>query len=382
MKKIAITTLSNSTNYGGILQAVALNYVLTKMNMDVTFITHQKMQSAWNSSIEYVERRIRLYGCKDLKNFCRIIGGIGKTFISNIHYLERREKIDNFKKFISENIKITPYYNSYEKVGKYCSGYDAYITGSDQVWNNVFNFGEFDPVYLLEFVNKKAKYSYGASAGGDKSEDYITELVERTKDFSAISIREQSFATAMNEHGAKNVVSVLDPTLLLTKKEWETFEKKPQRDIPEHYIIVYFLEKDSDNDPYIKKVAEEKGLPIVNLLPNHKRSNYNQIKDFTAGPSDFLYYLHHADYVITNSFHAVVFSLQFEKKFIALSRHGQESRVEDLLKSVKLEGHAIKSIDETNVIDEEIPKGVLTRLENKKTKSFEFLDMICNMEKK
>lgn len=378
MKKIAITTLLNSVNYGGILQAVALNQVLKdRYGNQPVFITHQKIQSSWNSSVDYVKRRVGLYGCHDGKTFLRILGGIGKTLLSNIHYFEREKKRKTFVNFITRYLVETPYYGTFEKVKEYCQDYDIYITGSDQVWNSAFNYNEFDPVYLLEFVpNNKEKYSYAASVGGEKTEEYIHELVDRTKDFRGISVREKSLEIKMNQLGANNVLTVLDPTLLLNLDEWSKFERVPKRSIPERYIAVYFLEKDADNDPTIKEVYQKLGLPIINLLPMHKKAAYPCYKDFTAGPAEFLYYIHHADYIITNSFHAVVFSIIFRRKFIALQRVGQESREKDLLEQLNLSEHLIEGLSDISIIEEPIADCIEEILDQSRNWAFEFLDAI------
>ena len=377
MKKIAITTLSNSINYGGILQACALNYVLKKYDCSVTFITHQAPTKLWNSAIAYAKRRIKLYGKPNLKNLIRLIGGMGKTYLSNIHIMERYVKIKKFKLFINYHLNVTPYYRSFEEVKKYCSNFDVYITGSDQVWNTAFNFNQFDPVYFLEFVSrKKKKYSYAASAGGDKSNDYVKCIVDKTSDFSGISVREQSLANQMNNLGANNVIIVLDPTLLLSSKDWLSYEKKPKIKLPKRYIAVYYLEKEADRDDVIKKVSSETGLPVINLLPVHAKAEYNSIKDFTTGPGEFLYYIHNAEYVITNSFHAVVFSLIFKKKFIALPRVGQEARIRDLLGKLQLNNRLISNEKEVVALYGELPDDIENALNLSKKESVKFIENI------
>lgn len=382
MKKIAITTLSNSINYGGILQATALNQVLKeRYNIQPVFITHQKLQPLWNSSCAYVKRRVKLYGCHNLKTVLRILGGMGKTFFSNIHYFERKKKRKSFSSFSKKYLAETPFYATFEKVKENCSDFDIYITGSDQVWNSAFNYNEFDPVYLLEFVpENKNKFSYAASVGGEKSDDFILELIERTKDFKALSVREKSLADKMNRMGANNVLTVLDPTLLLDLDDWSKFERTPKGFLPDHYIAVYFLEKESNNDPIIKAVSKQTGLPVINLLPNHKKAEYPCYKDFTAGPAEFLFYIHHADYVITNSFHAVVFSLIFRRKFLALPRAGQESRVKDLLEQLNLGEHSIKDVSDISVIEEPLTDNIEADLTLLREGSYRFLDEIAEQK--
>lgn len=354
MKKIGIITFSNSTNYGGVLQSVALSYTLRKLGMEPINITCQKMPSAWNSPKKYVRRRVRLYGSKGIKAKIRICGGVGKTFFSNVHYFSAKSKIRNFQKFINENLTVTQYYETDIQLKNICCSFDAYILGSDQVWNNSFTDNRFKSIYFLEFVPKSIPcYSYAASAGGEKSDSYILEIIQRTRDFVGITVREKSLEEHMKRLGCEKVNTVLDPTLLLSREEWINFEKKPKK-IPKHYILVYYLERSSGNDPVIKKIAERYDLPVIDIMPDYRKAGYRRVIDNTAGPAEFLYYVHHADFVITNSFHMTVFSIIFGRKFVALKRTGQESRIHDLLQQVNMSSRFIDDVDDCGVIDEHV----------------------------
>lgn len=355
-KKVGIITLSNSTNYGGVLQAVALSRTVKKLGMEPVNITFQKIPSPWNSVRLYVQRRVRLYGCKGIKTKIRICGGMAKTLLSNVHYGAVKQKQENFKAFLAKYLKETPWYPTTELLKEHCSEYDAYITGSDQVWNSAFSYNQMIGAYFLDFVPKGAPcYSYAASAGGKKSDEYVREIIQRTEHFSGITVREKSLEEHMKKLGCDRVQTVVDPTLLVSREEWASMAQKPRRQVPEHYILVYYLEKDVQNDPVIQKISREKNLPVVDIMPNYCKTQYPHVVDDTAGPAEFLHYVKNADYVITNSFHMVVFSLIFGKKFVALRREGQESRIHDLLQLVKGEQRYIESEKEWHVIDSEVP---------------------------
>lgn len=376
MKTVGIITLSNSTNYGGILQSVALSRTISSLGMKPINITYQKMPGAWKSVRHYVSQRVCLYGSKGIYTKIRICGGVVKTLVSNIHYLDARKKRKNFILFINSYLQATPYYATEELLRKNCSAYDAYITGSDQVWNTSFSYNEFLPPFFLSFVPDGVPcYSYAASVGGKKSDDYVKEIIRRTKHFVGITVREKSLEEQMHFFGCNRVETMLDPTLLLRKEEWETLENKPDAKIPEHYILVYYLEKDSNHDLMIKKVTEEMGLPVVNIMPTYKKADYPCIEDRTAGPAEFLYYVHHADYIITNSFHMVVFSMLYNKKFIALAREGQESRIIDLLKKVHLEDRYVKRLEDCKVITKEY-SDISGLIKEDREKSLNFLKSI------
>ena len=341
MIKIGVVTLSNSTNFGGMLQAYALSEALKKSEMIPIMLRYQDPSLAWNSVLQYLRLRKKLYGV----NVIRMAGGSVKTLCSNIHYHQKKSKIKRFDKFRSNYLLMTPYCLTMDGLIDMSNMFDGYITGSDQVWNAEFTDNQLDPVYLLEFVPpNKPCFSYAASVGGDKSTDYLMNLMTRIKRFEMISVREKSLADGLNRLGKKKVLCHVDPVFLLTKTDWQAVEKEPNRKIPEHYILVYYLEKATKGDSLIAKVIEKTHLPVIDISGTGILGDRRYIYDMAAGPQEFVYYLRHADYIVTNSFHAVAFSVLFQTKFIACSREGQESRVRDFLENIGLLDHLVADI--------------------------------------
>ena len=354
MIKIGIVTLSNSTNFGGMLQAYALSKKIKKTGMIPTMIRYQKPSLAWNSVLQYLQLRKKLYGV----NVIRMAGGSIKTLCSNIHYYQKKSKIRRFDEFRSNYLLMTPYYSIIDDLIEIGGRFDGYITGSDQVWNADFTDNQLDPVYLLEFVNpEKPCFSYAASVGGDKSIDYLMNLMTRINKFEMISVREKSLADGLNQLGKKKVLCHVDPVFLLTKTEWQSVEKEPSRSIPDHYILVYYLEKVTKGDPLVTKVIEKTHLPVIDISGTGVLGDRRYIYDRAAGPQEFIYYISHADYVVTNSFHAVAFSVMFQTKFIACPRAGQESRVRDFLDNNGLLDHLVTN-NKCDSLFNEIPADI------------------------
>lgn len=373
MKKIGIVTHSNSMNYGGILQAVALSRTLRKIGLEPVNITCHKMTPAWHGMVLYAKRRIRYYGCKGVYTKIRILGGMLKTLFSNVHYFVRKEKQKKFKNFIMMNLNTTSYFKSDKKLREKASGFDGYITGSDQVWNDSFADKSFLNRFFLEFVPEKTPcYSYAASTGGKKSDEYVKEIIDRTNKFLGRTVREKSLEVQMRQLGAIDVKTVIDPVLLLKKEEWCELQKKPKMKIPHKYILVYFLEKTAEQEEIIKKIALELKLPVVDIMPDYKKVSYQKIADYTAGPAEFIYYVNHAEYIITNSFHMTVFSMIFQKKFIALQRQGQESRVQDLLLEYGMQQRIIRDFKDWKCILEAVPS-IETQLIFQREEAMNFL---------
>lgn len=379
-KVVGIITMSNSTNYGGILQAVALSTALKKNGVEPINIQFGEKLSKWHNPFTYVKKRVRLYGAKGIITKLRICGGFLKVLFSNVHYISVYKKQKNFGQFIHQHLITTPFYSTSDSLKQHCSNFDVYVTGSDQVWNNAFSFNVFQGAYFLDFAPSGAPcYSYAASAGGKKSDDYIREIIARTKDFKGITVREKSLENDMRRLGCDRVHTVLDPTLLLDRMEWEKMAQKPKKRIPEHYILLYYLEKDPKKDPIIRKISNELKLPVIDIMPNYGIRQYPCIVDDVAGPAEFLYYVNHADFVVTNSFHMVVFSLIFQKKFVALKRAGQESRILDLLKVIHGEDRYIESDSQWKAIYEDVPS-LKSYLEKSYQESMQYLYEIGGVE--
>ncbi len=338
MKKIAVITMSHSTNYGGVLQSVALDCVLKRQGADSTFIVHQPPRKAYNSIRDYLENRATICSSDGIKNKIRIAGGIVKTILSNRDYFNQRAKIKSFNEFQNE-LKSTPYFPDCESIRKAGLVYDAYITGSDQVWNSKFSRGKLDDCYMLSFVEEGKKYSYAASTGGKKADSEISLICEKIRDFEGISVREETLRKQLSQQGI-NAITVADPTLLISREEWTTMEKKVR--LPEHYIMVYCLEHDAELDECIRQVSEKTGYPVIDVFPKVSKIKAKYKKQcLRYGPAEFLYTIDNADYVLTNSFHALAFSFIFQKKFGCVLRKGQEERMTDFLELLSLKDRII-----------------------------------------
>ncbi|CAL2103435.1 PS_pyruv_trans domain-containing protein [Tenacibaculum sp. 190130A14a] len=227
---------------------------------------------------------------------------------------------------------------------------DAFICGSDQIWNSFFQNGK-DPAFYLNFVpDNKLKISYAASFAIDEIEDdlkpFVKENVERLNN---ISVRESSGLKILEGLDVKNAQQVLDPVFLLSPEEWKESFVTP---IEEKYIFVY----DCDSNPNIKKITEytakKHGLKIFTVNDNVTYSDKNF---YLEGPKTFLSLINSAEYVISNSFHAVAFSLLFNKTFFVVDRSEKiNTRMRDIMSYVGLSDfhlaeHEYKSFDNLEI---------------------------------
>lgn len=220
---------------------------------------------------------------------------------------------------------------------------DIYVCGSDQIWNPMFKNGYNDPGYFLSFA-KGRKIAYAPSFGvSDIPDTSQRDLKELLKSFEHISVREKEGAKIIKKYTSLEANVVLDPTLLLNKEEWEDIKLLPNN-IPEKYILCYRFGNSFTVDRVISKIAKQTNLPIIELpLSGISFFNVKRTRCFDAGPSEFIGLISKATLVLTDSFHATVFSIIMQTPFITFLRssnqrksEGMNSRVTNLLSMLDL----------------------------------------------
>jgi hypothetical protein len=251
----------------------------------------------------------------------------------------RKKSFDNFTK---EYLKTTSTYHSNEDLKKNPPLADAYIVGSDQVWNTLYDAGK-DPAFYLDFApmdTKKISYAASFSATDIKKEHQL--LIQlKLKKFNNISVREHHGLQILESMNLKGIW-VADPVFLLTKEHWgnllKSFKKK------EKYILIYDFERNRLLKEFARYLAKLKDLKIYSVNDTYPLlyadRNFNN-----AGPLDFITLIYNADYFISNSLHGTLFSILFEKDFFVFgrTRHKVNSRMESILKLVQLEDRYITS---------------------------------------
>ena len=255
---------------------------------------------------------------------------------------------------------------------------DAYIAGSDQIWNTFSNNGK-EPGYYLDFGNDQTKrFSYAASLATNSIKDECKDFIkEKLAKFSSISVREKTGASLLADLGISNVSVVLDPVFLLDKSEWKQLSLKGNLYGLSHesYVLVYdFLGNDDNMISFVKAYAKEKSLKIVSINDFSKRG-YADININNAGPLEFLSLIDNAACVVASSFHATAFSVIFEKEFYTfnLKGHNNSSRMLDFLSTIGLQDR----MNSEDIIDNPIDwKKISSNLLLKLKQSKEFLNQI------
>ena len=314
--KIGILTQHFLLNYGGIIQNFALQQVLLKLGHEPLTFEHDTCYSRTRWLLRTAKQILKTRSLKGLPVYPVYQGRVGNK---------------NFIKFVLKNIRsVTVKDFTSGLTQKY--GLDAYVVGSDQVWRPAFNLGPRLGNMFLDFADDKVKkFSYAASFGckeWEYTEEQELQCGKLAKRFDAISVREASGVDLCKEHFGVDATLVLDPTLLLDKEDYG----KVCNDVPRKgkHIFVYSLVVSEGVLAVAEKVAETMGLPIIVKQAGSKVRKEDTIEDWFAEFRD-------ADYVVTDSFHGMVFSIIFNKPFsIVMNPSGGNDRYISLLSQLGL----------------------------------------------
>ena len=334
MKRVGIVThYYRSRNYGGNLQAYALCKVIKNLGCEAEQICYPVSGNGKNELCPIsVRNRINSQIFKILTSIQKkIYRKENKYYIDSMN--KRKESFNEYNSVIIPNSKTvfddSNFFDCFDR-------YDIFITGSDQVWNLRMYRPEF---FLSTVPSDKIKASYAASmANTNLSSQQKAFIKEKLKDFNYISVREEKAKNVIEELVDKKVSLSLDPTLLLTKEDWD--ENCSERLVNEEYVFCYLL----GNNPYSRKaaykIAKVKNLKLVCIPMYSNGVMFKDNKKFdycfsSASPADFVSLIKNSQYVITDSFHACVFSNIYKKKYLAFDRdkkHSMSSRIETLVR--------------------------------------------------
>ncbi|WMJ85818.1 polysaccharide pyruvyl transferase family protein [Anaerocolumna sp. MB42-C2] len=340
-KKIGIATItftkeeSVDFNYGNILQNYALSTYLKKQGYSVDTIYYTS---------SYYEELTSLISHKyqfEIKQFADDIVRIYKRKLYwNVLQGKREVRKNKFNLFIEENIKYSvDKYNIKSNLKELDTLYDAFITGSDQVWNPYYEgSNEF---YYLYFAKKGKRISYAPSIAVDAIPELIREkYAEWISNIDYLSIREKSGQILLKNLYGFEAKIVCDPVFLLDKKQWSQISVDVN--INKKYFLIYILGK--------KTVSIKKNICMLEKRYNIKGIDVyskDEIESMFAGPKEFLGLIKNAEFVFTNSFHGAALSTIFEKSIVISDRVGGErmnSRIDDLLALIDAPNREIQYI--------------------------------------
>lgn len=352
MKNIAIITLYDDSNAGNRFQNYAVKVLVEKCGYECR-------------TIKYVKRYL--------------FGGLKSKLIA---FLGFPKEIAEKKRFVlhTESIikKFSEKYINQGDVIRFCDSckiadkYDYYITGSDQVWHNWSGTEHELDYFFLRFAPPHKRLCISPSFGRESiPEKFRQQYIDGLNGFKHLSCREESGCRLIKELTGRDAVLLCDPTMAISAEQWDEISVKPSFELPEKYILTYFLgDAPEAAVKYVQEISERERLPVINLY------NMNYPEYTSVQPDEFLYLVKHAEHFCTTSFHGCVFSIIYHTPFSVFERKdlkGMHGRIETLLKKFGLEScrdadeNFGKPCDFSSVDDV---------LENERIRMYDYLEMI------
>lgn len=341
MKKISVITLLNIANYGSVLQTYATQNVLLNMGYEVEFVDYYRGEKTTQNKKDYGLKRglIAIYR--------RCIGD----------QISKRRKRLVFRDFLTENINLTKhtYHNSTDLLNDIPQA-DIYCTGSDQMWNSIWN-GGIENAFYLSYVKDKPKFAFSTSIGMTEfPENELDTIKSLLDEYSFITVREQSAVDLLQKYGI-HASLVLDPTMMVTGAFWREFcKKETERLKTEKYILVYNLNSthNVDLENYTKTLSKELKLPIKIINYGLKVQNKFGQHIFLPSIKEFVALFNNATYVVTDSFHGLSFCLNLNKQFSVIYPPRFYTRLQNILRLTGLESRVVSKLTDeihSSVID-------------------------------
>lgn len=331
MRKVGIITLHRTTNYGSVLQAYALQEIISSLGYNVSIIDYRPSRSKMLSM---------LVGLKYKNNLLKK-SIIIRTIVRLIMFPSYILRFKTFKKFVRKYLKLTQeHYNNEKDFDNFKPIFDIYCTGSDQVWNSEWN-GKIDKPLFLNFApDSSKKIAYAASFGKERLESWEKEETKRMlKKYNSISVRELSGMEILKELGIENCNCVLDPTLLFDGNKWKNISSTKYKN--EEYILVYNLNRNKKIHDYAIKLSKKTGYKIK-YITYQLHDFYKQGKMYcNVSVEKYLALIANAKYVVTDSFHGVAFSINFNRDFMVIYPNKFSSRLKSILEITGLSNRIV-----------------------------------------
>lgn len=332
LKRVGIVSYNmygNFTNYGSALQTYALHKAINSIAPD-------KIESV---VVDY---------CPDILADKDVLNPMGNMWDKDDEAIDRcrlslpaiRENYRKFQDFYKEQYNLTEkkYTSTNFNESFVNESLDGYVCGSDTVFA-VPEFGFDDGFYANFDVMKDHSVAYAASFGDyDIPESDLRELKLKLNNFKAIALRENDKLPLVKTLTEKPVYKVIDPTLLLTPEEYSKITQEPTIDRP--YLLLYSRRNNPNMLEFAESIAKENGWEIVEISLNAKNAD-RHIMRYDAGIEEFLGLVNKAEMIVTNSFHGMIFAVQFRRPFYIFSRNLCDTKISEILELFGLEDRLI-----------------------------------------
>ena len=359
--KIKILTLPLIVNYGGILQAYALQTVLQRMGHEVSVIDREKKPKLLDWIFKVPGRLFQKY----------VLHQNLPVFHEKLYYNHTLMRAQYTTRFIESHIRRRMV-NSLSELSK--NEMDALVVGSDQIWRPVY----FTPFYgnvvnafgaFADHWNIR-RLSYAASFGVDHLKEYsaneISEIGRILSTFSGVSVRESSGIHLCKDYFHVVAQQVLDPTMLLKMDDY--LKLIPDTMPKQEGVMTYVLDSFEGKDEFLNRLGEQLKMPLFSVIAESYEKLQPPLEQWLAGFRD-------ASLIVTDSFHACVFSILFNKPFwVVLNSNRGIARIESLLSMFGLENRLVTDLQTCPVEKTPIDwQAVNQKLEQGRKHSTEYL---------
>lgn len=360
-KKVAILTIHVGINFGSVLQTIATSEIIKRLGFLPIIVNYIPERAT-------LRRYIRGAFSSPVKLLWRTI------FLPV--YLKNNSV---YRNYLQRHVELSaPIYDS-DDFTELCPMSDAYVVGSDQVWNSIHNEG-FNGRYFFEGIDTDSpKIAFCSSFGRNSiDEEEQSKVRSLLSGFKAISVREDSGVNILRDMGIE-AGQLVDPTFLFTKEDWTAYaspriEKNP-------YVLIYTPYNTVDSSIIYRaarRLADNHGLKIVTFSWTAKRDSRVDRTAVFANPGDFLSLMLYAKYVITNSFHGTAFSINLNKQFWVFQPSAFSTRIESILNLTGLKDRMLTG-ELTDNHEERIDYDKINAiLDSERLKSIDFLKKALN----
>lgn len=321
--KIGTITFHGALNFGSALQSHALQVVLENMGHEVLIIDYR--------SHDY--EQYKLLQLRHPKATLRTLRCLNR-------YLSRKTAFEDFSKKYFGMTKKSYHWQNEDEMYELADQFDCFICGSDQIWNLDCTQGVVGP-YFLSFAGDRRRVAYAPSLAHtffrheNFDEQLVSELLSR---FDFLSVREEETVPLFQPLVDAPIDVVLDPTLLLESDDYADMASKDV--LQGEYIFMYLLRECPELIESTVAMTEATGMKVA-YISDKNLDIPNSINLFGVGPEEFVSLIAHASLILTNSFHATVFSVLFHRPFRVYATDKSGARMRDLLSNIGLSDRCV-----------------------------------------
>lgn len=333
--KINIITRHAIANYGSLLQAYATQNFFNNLGFTTGIIDYIPESEC---------------GLKRVDTYASLaeVQGLKRIIYKTVKAPDELVKGKKFNKYRKSFLNLTQRYSTLKQLQDANFGDSILCAGSDQLWGYMPT-KKIDEAYFLNFGTSKNKFiAYSASFGRtDFNDEFYNDLPKLLSKFSFITVRETSAKRIIEEKTPFKAEAILDPTLMMSREFWINLANKKVNKCK--YILLYQLRSNKLMDEYVKKFAKQQGLKIYRLTT----SIYDYLKcgktKCLKAPDKMLALFRDAQFVVTDSFHATVFSVIFNKQFVDILPPTTHERITDFLDMLQLNNRIVNGVDDKQI---------------------------------